>query len=110
MMGVTNNEKIKGNWSFRALIVLPLATVVFGVLMEEAGFIPAMIVLIPLLGRRGQGIQVASKSSLLTIGLTVSCDGRVHLGTGPAVSADQGPVGLLTWNSSTISSSASASR
>ena len=29
MMGFKNNEKIKGNWSIRALIVLPIATAVF---------------------------------------------------------------------------------
>src|SRR5688572_32809448 len=42
MMGVKNNEKIKGNWSIRAMIVLPLSAVAFGILMEEAGFIPAL--------------------------------------------------------------------
>src|SRR5688572_15908772 len=47
-MGFRNGEKIKGNWSLRALFVLPLAVVVFGYLMEEVGFIPAMLVLIPL--------------------------------------------------------------
>src|SRR5512145_294018 len=47
VLGVRNNEKIAGNWSIRALIVLPIAMVVFGILMEEAGFIPAMLALIP---------------------------------------------------------------
>ena len=36
---------IEGNWSPRALVVLPLAFVAFGVLMEHAGFIPAMLAL-----------------------------------------------------------------
>ncbi|MGH8620689.1 MAG: tripartite tricarboxylate transporter TctB family protein [Burkholderiales bacterium] len=70
LKGVKNNEKIQGNWSFRALIVLPLATVVFGILMETAGFIPAMLVLIPLsaaAGRDFKWIEIV----LLTIGLTV---------------------------------------
>ena len=44
--GLVNKEQVKGNWSLRALFVLPLATVVFGVLMEETGFIPALVVLI----------------------------------------------------------------
>ena len=72
LMGVKNNEKIQGNWSIRALIVLPLATVVFGVLMEEAGFIPAMLALIPLsaaAGREFKWLEVAA----LTIGLTIVC-------------------------------------
>ena len=35
--GLRKNEKIQGNWSIRALIVLPLSMVVFGVLMDLAG-------------------------------------------------------------------------
>jgi len=72
MMGVKNNEKIKGNWSIRALIVLPLSTVAFGYMMEETGFIPAMLVLIPLAalsGREFKWLEV----TLLTIGLTILC-------------------------------------
>jgi len=70
LMGVKNGEKIKGNWSWRALFVLPAATVTFGVLMEHVGFIPAMFVLIPFAaasGRDFRWIEIA----LLTIGLTV---------------------------------------
>ncbi|MGH8648808.1 MAG: tripartite tricarboxylate transporter TctB family protein [Burkholderiales bacterium] len=70
MKGVKNNEKIQGNWSIRALIVLPLATVIFGILMETAGFIPAMLVLIPFsaaASREFKWIEIV----LLTIGLTV---------------------------------------
>jgi uncharacterized membrane protein len=44
--GLRSNEKIQGNWSVRALIVLPLSMVLFGILMELAGFIPALAVLI----------------------------------------------------------------
>jgi len=44
--GLRSSVKIEGNWSLRALVVLPLAFVLFGVLMEYAGFIPAMLVLI----------------------------------------------------------------
>ncbi len=43
--GLRRNEKIRGNWSVRAVIVLPLITILFGVLMERAGFIPALAVL-----------------------------------------------------------------
>ena len=32
--GLRSNEKIQGNWSVRALIVLPLSMVLFGVLMD----------------------------------------------------------------------------
>src|SRR6266478_5783219 len=44
--GLRQPEKIAGSWSLRALIILPLSLVLFGVLMEHGGFVPAMIVLI----------------------------------------------------------------
>jgi hypothetical protein len=44
--GLRGSAKIEGSWSPRALIVLPLAFVLFGILMEHAGFVPAMLVLI----------------------------------------------------------------
>jgi putative tricarboxylic transport membrane protein len=43
--GLRKSEKIQGNWSIRAVIVLPVVIVLFGVLMERAGFIPALAVL-----------------------------------------------------------------
>ncbi len=45
-VGLRSNEKIQGNWSLRALIVIPLSLVLFGLLMDRAGFIPALLVLI----------------------------------------------------------------
>jgi putative tricarboxylic transport membrane protein len=44
--GLRTGDKIAGTWSLRALIILPLSLVLFGVLMERAGFVPAMMVLI----------------------------------------------------------------
>jgi putative tricarboxylic transport membrane protein len=44
--GLRDGEKIGGSWSLRALIILPISLVLFGELMEHAGFIPAMLVLI----------------------------------------------------------------
>jgi Tripartite tricarboxylate transporter TctB family len=70
LMGVKNNEKVKGNWSIRAMIILPLAAVLFGILMEEVGFIPALAVLIPAAaasGREFKWLEVV----LLTIGLII---------------------------------------
>jgi hypothetical protein len=70
LMGVKNNEKIKPGFSFRALIVLPIATVAFGVTMEHAGFIPALLLLIPIsaaASKEFQWLEVA----LLTVGLTI---------------------------------------
>jgi hypothetical protein len=45
LKGLRRNEKIQGNWSVRALIVLPLITVLFGFLVDRAGFMPALAVL-----------------------------------------------------------------
>jgi len=48
VVGLKRNEKMEAgdSWSLRALIVLPLSLVLFGLLMEHAGFIPALLVLI----------------------------------------------------------------
>jgi putative tricarboxylic transport membrane protein len=46
IMGLRSGEKIAVQCSLRALIVLPLSLVAFGILMPDAGFIPALAVLI----------------------------------------------------------------
>ncbi len=46
MRGLRINEQIEGDWSIRALIMLPLAMVLFGILMTVLGFIPALVALI----------------------------------------------------------------
>ena len=44
--GLRAREEITGSWSLRALIILPLSLILFGVLMQYAGFVPALMVLI----------------------------------------------------------------
>jgi hypothetical protein len=44
--GLSSGEKFVGSWSLRALIILPLALVAFGYLIDRAGFVPAMMVLV----------------------------------------------------------------
>jgi hypothetical protein len=44
--GLRKNAKMQGNWSIRALIILPFSIVVFGVMMNMFGFIPALTALI----------------------------------------------------------------
>jgi hypothetical protein len=44
--GLRRGDRIGGHWSLRALVVLPLAFVAFGVLMSTAGFVPALLALI----------------------------------------------------------------
>ena len=65
-------DKIEPGWSLRALVVVPLSLVLFGILMSYAGFVPALAVLI-------FGSALASSEfnllevSLLTVGLTIGC-------------------------------------
>jgi uncharacterized membrane protein len=67
--GLRRNEKIEGNWSLRALIVLPLSLVLFGLLMEHAGFVPALMVLI--VGSTAAGSEFNLIEALvLAVGLT----------------------------------------
>ncbi len=67
--GLIRGEKIQGNWSPRALIVLTLSLVLFGVLVEHAGLIPALVVLIfgsAFAGKKFRLVEVC----LLTVVLT----------------------------------------
>ena len=65
-----SNEKIEGNWSLRALIVLPLSLVLFGLLMEYAGFVPALMVLIVGSAAAGSEFKL-TEALMLAAGLTV---------------------------------------
>jgi hypothetical protein len=69
--GLRSGEKITGHWSLRALIVIPLSLVLFGVLMEHAGFVPALAVLI--FGSAAAGTEFKlGEVLLLTVGLTAA--------------------------------------
>jgi hypothetical protein len=46
IIGLRRGEKIAVHCSTRALIVLPVSLIAFGLLMNHAGFIPAMAVLV----------------------------------------------------------------
>ena len=67
--GVMNPQRVEGNWSLRALAILPLSTVVFGVLMEHAGFLPALFVLIPMSAYAGTEFRLREVLAL-AVGLT----------------------------------------
>jgi hypothetical protein len=67
--GLRSGEKIGPNWSLRAIVVLPLALVLFGILMEHAGFVPALAVLIfgsAAAGSQFNFVEVALLTVLLT--------------------------------------------
>jgi hypothetical protein len=67
-----STEKIEKGWSLRALVIIPVSLVLFGILMNYGGFVPALVVLI-------FGSALASDEFnlveviLLTIGLTIGC-------------------------------------
>ena len=65
-----NHEPIAGGWSLRALIVLPASFVLFGYLMDHAGFVPALAVLIfgsAAAGREFKFVEVAMLTVVLTV-------------------------------------------
>jgi len=45
IQGLVTKTPITRTWSVRALIILPAAAWIFGILMEKAGFVPAIFVL-----------------------------------------------------------------
>ena len=72
VMALRSTERIEAGWSLRALIVIPLALVLFGIMMTHAGFVPALMVLI-----FGSALATTefklSEVVLLTLGLTLGC-------------------------------------
>ncbi len=70
--GLREGDKIAGSWSLRALVILPLSLVLFGLLIDRAGFIPAMLVLI--FGSATASSEFRFLEVLLfSIGLTALC-------------------------------------
>ena len=70
IQGLLHPQKIEASWSLRALVILPIATVVFGLLMEHAGFIPALIVLVFISAAAGNEFKFW-EVLVMAIGLTV---------------------------------------
>ena len=90
--GLRSNEKIEGNWSLRALIVLPLSLVLFGLLMDLRGLRAGADGADLRLGAGQHASSSSSRSLLLAVGLTAFCGRAVHLGPRPALSAVRGLV------------------
>jgi putative tricarboxylic transport membrane protein len=65
--GLKSPEPIEGRWSLRALILLPLSLVLFGWLMEHAGFVPALVVLI--VGSSAAGEEFNALEALMLAGV-----------------------------------------
>jgi hypothetical protein len=70
-VGLRNNEKIHGRVALRALIMLPLSLVLFGILMKHAGFIPALVALVFVSAASGREFKIF-EVLLLAVVLTVA--------------------------------------
>ena len=71
VVGLKRGEKIQGSLSFRALVMLPLSLVLFGILMAVAGFVPALVALVFLSAASGKEFrfgEVLVMTALLTGG------------------------------------------
>ena len=69
-MGLLRKEQIQGSWSLRALIVLPVSLILFGLLMKHAGFLPALAALIfasATAGREFKFFEVLQLTLFLTV-------------------------------------------
>ena len=70
--GLRRGEQVEGSWSARALIILPLSLILFGLLMQYAGFVPAMLVLIFGSGLAGTDFKLI-EMILFSVLLTALC-------------------------------------
>jgi putative tricarboxylic transport membrane protein len=70
-VGLKSGEKIEGSLSLRALIMLPLSLVLFGLLMQLAGFIPALVALVLMSAASGREFKLM-EVLMLTVVLTVA--------------------------------------
>jgi hypothetical protein len=70
--GLRSHDRIEGNWSVRGLVILPLAFVMFGVLMQYAGFVPALFVLVVGSAAAGTEFKLV-EVLLLAVFLTAIC-------------------------------------
>lgn len=70
LRSMKTTESIEGGWSLRALIILPIAFALFGFLLDRAGFVPAMFVLVvgsALAGSEFRLFEVLGLAVLMTV-------------------------------------------
>jgi predicted MFS family arabinose efflux permease len=71
ILGIRGSEKIQETVSLRALILLPLSLVLFGELMDLAGFVPALVALVFVSAASGREFKF-KEVVVLTVVLTVA--------------------------------------
>jgi hypothetical protein len=81
IQGLLKQQPVTRTWSLRALIVLPLTALVFGIMMEKAGFVPALVVLAIMSGFASPEFKLVEQS-VLAIGLAVLSVGLFIYGIG----------------------------
>jgi hypothetical protein len=81
IIGVLKPDPVQGNWSLRALAILPISAVIFGILMEHAGFIPALIALILVSAWAGDEFKLW-EVVVVAVAMTVACTGLFIYGLG----------------------------
>jgi hypothetical protein len=74
-------ERIAGGWSLRALVIIPLSFVLFGLLIDRAGFVPAVAVLVAGSAAAGREFRLA-EAAALALALTALCVAVFVLGLG----------------------------
>ena len=70
LRSIRSTEEIESNWSPRALVILPIAFILFGLLIDRAGFVPALFVLIfgsALAGREFKLLEVIPLALVVTL-------------------------------------------
>jgi hypothetical protein len=72
LKGFRQSEKIEGNWSIRALLILPFSIALFGSLMQITGFIPALTALIFVSAASGKRFKVKEVLFLTVILVPIS--------------------------------------
>jgi hypothetical protein len=81
IIGILKPDPVKGNWSLRALLILPASAVIFGVLMETAGFIIAMVALVYASALSSKEFKFWEVTAL-AVGLTAASVGLFIYGLG----------------------------
>ena len=56
-MGLRSGERITQRLSYRSMLLPPLALVLFGILIDRVGFVPALVVLIFVSAASGKGFR-----------------------------------------------------
>ena len=56
-MGLRSGERITQSLSYRSMLLPPLALALFGILIDRAGFVPALVVLIFVSAASGKGFR-----------------------------------------------------